>query len=774
MKRQISLLKASAVFAYVFSFIWFVVSACCYALSNDLAAAFLVLAFAALYDGFVVTAICEGILDGRPAKKERVTRIFGIVLGVASPISLILTLIALSVKPSDGGKDPAVRREAAPRLQKEHKRRDCIVMIVALCVVFAANFAAMCFDTSGFSVEISDFTLTKEMTMRYGDGLINGKPYVMENDTTYAVTMYRPKTATAENPAATVFVMPGFTRTKATMAQYCIELSRRGMVVFCSDPASQGSTTETSTTGANGIEFLVQYVYNNPEDFAFCDKTRFGAMGHSAAGGNVSTLASDFSGASFEESVIKSVYISGYIKPSSVNRYQKFRCNAALAYAYYDEGAFRHQTDESSVEVASLRLINEVNGQNLGYKSVMVDEPYGDVNNGTYRIFHREKTNHCFEMYDALSIANTINFFDETLCVNSGLDGSRQTWLGKEVCNGIALAAGFVFILSLCGVLMEIPFFKKLKTTGAVQKAEAGKRLGKRRSAGRKMVFWTSLIVGAVIACLDYIPLANLSIEIFPTGNYSNVFTFVFPARMINAILLWAFVGGIIGFVLYFGIMLGENLYRFVRSKRTGEAPDYDWSKVDYMKIRGGMPLTVLANVGKTLLLCLILFGAFYLLVHVNYWLFHEDFRFMLVSAAPINARSFVTALEYIPIIFVFYLSNAVRVNGSIGRQGWKEWQTILVSALANCIGLVFILLINYVCFFATGTPFYDYWGSANNEVWLYVNMVFSLVVMMFLLPIFNRIFYKKTGNIWVGAITCCTIFVMMTISASVSYIPLY
>ena len=97
----------------------------------------------------------------------------------------------------------------------------------------------------------------------------------------------------------------------------------------------------------------------------------------------------------------------------------------------------------------------------------------------------------------------------------------------------------------------------------------------------------------------------------------------------------------------------------------------------------------------------------------------------------------------------------------------------MLVSALANSVGLAFILLINYVCYFTTGTPFYGYWGANNNEVWLFINMVFGLVVMMFILPIFNRLFYKITGNVWTGAIACCMIFVMMTISASVSYIPM-
>ena len=144
----------------------------------------------------------------------------------------------------------------------------------------------------------------------------------------------------------------------------------------------------------------------------------------------------------------------------------------------------------------------------------------------------------------------------------------------------------------------------------------------------------------------------------------------------------------------------------------------------------------------------------------------------MLVSAAPLNKRMFVTALEYIPILFVFYISNSIRVNCSIGREGWSEWKTILVGALANSVGLAFILLINYVCYFATGTPFYGYWGN-GTEIWLYVNMVFGLLVMMFLLPIFNRLFYKITRNVWTGAIACCMIFVTMTISASVSYIPI-
>ena len=668
-------------------------------------------------------------------------------------------------------------KELAEPVQKPQKpffkRANVIVLICSFCMIFVSSFSAMCFNTVGFSVDVSSFALTKEMTQKYNNGVVNGKTFVMENDTTYSVTMYKPKTATETNPAPTVFVLPGFTRTKATMAQYAIELARRGAVVFVSDPGGQGDTTETSTDGNNGVAYLVQYVYNNTDDFKFCDKTKFGAMGHSAGGGDVCKMAADMAGANYEASIIKALYISGYIKTSAANKFRNLHCNTAMSYAYYDEGIFRYQTEFNSLEAVTLMLINDVNGKNTNhYTDIVYDQDYGDMADGTYRVFHREMTNHCFQMYHQESIANILIFFDTSLGLNSGIDGSSQIWFGKEFSNGLALAAAFTFVIALCFVLMDTKFFAGIKPNRDIAVAEWQARK-RQRSLGKKWFFWTAILVSAVIACLDYIPLANLSIEIFPTHNSSSVFTFVFPARMVNAILLWAVVNGVIGLVIYFGEMLVDNLIQKIRSKKNGTVAEYNWSKIDPMKIGGKSVGGVFASIGKILLLCIIMITAFYGMDWISYLLFKQDFRFMLISASNINLRMFVTALEYIPLILIFYLSNAIRVNGSIAREGYGEKTTTIIAALANSVGLLFILIINYVCFFNTGAPFYGYWGN-GNEVWLFINMVFGLVVMMFLLPIFNRLIYKKTGSIWVGAIVWCFIFVMMTITASVSYIPLY
>ena len=181
-------------------------------------------------------------------------------------------------------------------------------------------------------------------------------------------------------------------------------------------------------------------------------------------------------------------------------------------------------------------------------------------------------------------------------------------------------------------------------------------------------------------------------------------------------------------------------------------------------------PLDLLKSLG----LAIVMFFLFYGVLQFTYSVMHQDFRFMLISASPLTKRFIVTWLIYLPGFYVFYFSNSIRVNLGISREGYKEWQVLLISALANSLGLVFILIINYFVYFKTGTVYYGYYSPTDtNEMWLYINMVFPLVVMMALLPIFNRLAYKRLGNVYTGALLWCMIFIMMSLSASISFIPM-
>ena len=807
MRTRKNLIKASTVVGYVVAFLYLLLTACLFSVGNLWYWLTLILGGISLYNS-LYSGVIRGKLDQEPLEgKLKIKFLINTILSIVSLPSFVLNLIAYFHNKEDKYvlvdneeyKDE-VKKEKVP--VKWYRKSNFILSCIGLGAIMLGSFAAQIGETSGYNVSVRDFTLTKEMTETYNAGeenALNGKNYVISDPvSTYTFTEYRPNTASSENPLPVVIVMPGFTRTKATMSQYAIELSKRNAIVYTLDPGCQGGTTyagyETSddgsqemisaTTNANGLNYLVQYLYNNTEEFSYIDRNNIGAVGHSAGGGNVAQLAQNFAGNSFEESIIKAVYISGYIKESAANRFDDLRCNAAMSYAYYDEGAFRYQGSTSAFEVIARRFINEVNGEDLNHDKCIIDYEYGSMDNGTYRVVHQEKINHCFEMYDPLSISNTLNFFRRTLNLDTNLSDDSQSWFVKEGFNGVALVGSFIFIFALMAFLVDIlPFFKRFRENAKkakdyedsikVKYGTASVAVLENRSENctvkvkkkhylDKVTFWTILVLTAIIACLDYIPLARLSMDWFPDAA-SNTYTFYFPARMMNAVMLWALINGTIGIVLIFGVKLCENLY----FKFTKQNYRINWYRFKGMMINRK---DLLISIGFALFLFLL----FYALVELMSLIFHQDFRFMLISAAPLEPRYIVTWLIYLVPFFIFYISNSIRVNLSMANEGWSERKVMLLSGIGNSIGLVGILVVNYVVYFLTGTVYYGFYSPTDSsEMWLYVNMVFGLIPMMFILPILNRFCFKKTGNVYFGAILTCMIFIMMSLSASVSYIPM-
>lgn len=803
MRYRYKLIKASTIIGYVVAFFYLLLTALLFSVSNLYYWLTLVLGgislFNSLYSSFLNQYIKEEKLDGGLKKRFLINAIISIV----SLPSFVLNLIAYlnsdkQDKLIEVPNPDYIKEEKTKKEKKWYQKSNFIVSCVGLALILSGSFVAQIGETSGYSVEVNDFTLTKAMTEEFNAGsenALNGVNAVIESDSlSFKVTEYRPKSASIENPLPMILVMPGFTRTKATMSQYAIELSKRNAVVFTIDPGCQGGTTYSgydengemisSTVGDNGLDYLLQYVYNNTERYSYIDRDNIGCVGHSAGGGNVNSLAALFAGNTYSESIVKSVYISGYIKVSAANKFKKLRCNAAMSYAYYDEGAFRYQGSTSAFEVIAKRFINEVNGNELDYSEAILDYEYGSMSNGTYRVIHKENINHCFEMYDPLSISNTINFFRRTLNMKTDLSDSSQSWMVKEGFNGVALVGSFLFIFALAGFLIDIcPLFNRFKL--ARERSEQYENLKKVQYSGAdvnlvtreeflneakprkkrmfdKAIFWATVVITAIIACLDYIPLARLTMDWFPDAA-SNTFTFYFPARMMNAVMLWALFNGTIGLILIFAVKGVENLYY----KLTKQDEYIAWYRFSMLKINWK---DLLLSIGFAIVLFCLFFG----MVELMYLAFHQDFRFTLISAAPINGRMFVTWLIYLAPFFVFYISNSIRVNLSMATEGWSEWKVMLLGAISNSVGLVFILIINYFVYFKTGTVYYGYYSPTDtSEMWLFINMVFALIPMMFILPILNRYLFKKSGNVYFGALLTCMIFIMMSLAASVSYIPM-
>ena len=808
-------LRVATILEYVSAFIYAFITALFFSVRENIYWLFLVFGLLSLCLGLYTESIINRL--AKENKLNKVDRIVLIVITVISSIdclALLFNLLGL-LSNSESKTIEVLNENYQEKEKKESKwfKKPCVlVALISLVGIFAFSITASIFESTGGSVVVRDGTITKKESDLYlKDQPLNGTSYTIDDPAvSISYTQYRPVQASSTNQLPVVFVVPGFTRTKATMSQYAIELSRRGAVVFTIDPGSQGATTHggyqyddvnneyvldengkkiqnSYSVARSGMGYLLAYVYNNIDQFDYIDRDSIGLIGHSAGGGDACKLAADFAGTTYETSIVKALYISGYIKTSAANVFYQLRCSAALSYAKYDEGSFRYQDENQAYEVIALRFINEVNSKSTGangtYSEFIQDFDYGDMDAGTYRIIHHEDINHCFEMYDPLSISNTTSFFRRTLKLDTQLRDSDQVWFGKELSNGISLVFAFMLVIALVSVVVEyVPFMKSLKVAGeerdnyekeyvkkysgdpVVRAKEGTEKVNK--SFAKRLIFWLPMVLTAIIACLDYIPLARLSMDLFEEAA-GNIYTFYYPARMMNAVFLWAVVNGAIGIGIWVLTTLLENLYYFLMTRFKGAPNRVDWSKFAFLKVK---PLDLLKSLG----LAIALFFVFYGVLQIVNLTTHQDFRFMLISASPLQPRFLMTWLIYLPGFFIFYFSNSIRVNLGISREGFKEWQVLLIGALANSLGLIFILIINYYVYFKTGTVFYGYYSATDtNEMWLYINMVFPLVVMMALLPIFNRLVYKKFGNVYAGALLWCMIFIMMSLSASISFIPM-
>jgi hypothetical protein len=215
---------------------------------------------------------------------------------------------------------------------------------------------------------------------------------------------------------------------------------------------------------------------------------------------------------------------------------------------------------------------------------------------------------------------------------------------------------------------------------------------------------------------------------------------------MNNAVMLWAVLNSLVGYSLFFLSYRFFGRSRGVRSEMWGAA-------------------TSGRELWRSLVLAVTVWLAFFLLLAGVYYFFHVDYRVLFFGARPFQPAILALLLVYAPMFFLFFLSNSLRVNGAMRLEGQPEWRSMLLGGVANSLGLIFIVALQYITFARTGTVFW-------TDDWLYINLLFAVVPIMFVLPYFNRLFFRLTGRIYLGPITMCLIFITILLSNTVCYTP--
>jgi len=599
-----------------------------------------------------------------------------------------------------------------------------------------------------FIILISSF-IASTIQSSFGKVSVEVQKLQTDDGQTLVYDLYKPRVADSSNKVPFVVVVPGFQRSKEALSNIAIELSRRGLAIALIDPYAQGmSSSSTSrlaaTTQGYGMFALVDYAYEG--NFPFVDINKIGSTGHSM-GGNAAIRGADYFGKeaiqSNTKSKLHSVYVSGYVLTLRDSILKDSRSNMGISYALYDEGAFRNELqgwDAANMQIApeSLRVVNNIleNGDQL--KKIELGKYYGNKDNNTLRVIFNEELLHPFQPYNKEATANQISYFEKVFGFPNAINPLNQIWQFKELFTLINMVVSLLMLVPLTRALLQISFFK-----GIIKPIPAP--LPKQSKQG-KLVFWSVFVISASIACLSFIPMVDIAKVLFVDASNREM-TWFFPQRMNNSVMLWAAFNGTIGIAIF---LLSYHFF----GRRHGSKTESWGLKVSKKELV------------KTLTLGILVFTLFYLFLFLNYFLFHVDYRFWFMGVRIFQPEMLIILMMYFPLFFVFFFSNSLRVNGAMRFEGQQEWISRLIGGFANSLGLILIIIIQYVTYALSGTVFW----TTN---WLSVNLLFGIVPMMFILPYFNRIFFRMTGRVYLGPLITCLIFIMILSTNTVIYLPI-
>ena len=558
--------------------------------------------------------------------------------------------------------DANTPKEEAP---KKKKKGLLFYLVLAVSMIFGGAIGAQAINENGYHTDISTFTIPTD------DGQwVEG-------------TVFKPDTATSANPAPAVVFVPGFQRTKESHYDIALEIARRGMVCFIIDPYNQGDSSasmNTSSSSAEGGAYgpipLVNYLYDTG-NVNYIQKDNIHLVGHSAGGNSTLTAGvyfSNLAGGVFENCKVKSIYVSGYIRNIidvdvetdeegntlfdeegyvrlggegvdwEGSKVANLAINVGFGYAKDDEGAWQNVnktgdiTRKDSYEALALITSGGVH-KDLRKTGLEDGKVYGQPIDGTMKVGYQEFTLHGVQPFDVRSTSHILYFLDYVTMVNSPISPNNQIWMYKQFFQLIMVVGLFLSIVPMCGLIAKIPLFKHatVKPTAVLQE---------RTTAKKSWIVWAiTFLIGATVACFSFVPLADLAKTLFVEANAHKV-TWFFPERMNNAVMLWAFVNGTNGLILFF-------LTWFFVGRKNGQ-------KLSDLGLNVGWKGAL-----STIAIALFTWMGFYYLVHLMDYLFNVDARFTFVAIRVTNKRYLTYMLMYLPMFFVYYFSLSLRINTS-------------------------------------------------------------------------------------------------------------
>lgn len=597
---------------------------------------------------------------------------------------------------------------------------------------------------------------------------------------TIACTLYRPKTATPQNPAPCVIALHGSYNGRESQDSTCLELARRGIAAITMDcdghgdssnykdnpmdafflvTANPGSDFANITTApTSGMADVVEYVYNN---LKFVDKHQIGITGHSLGAktasacyayykiqeylGGVNKIAAVFLMGNQQLSVngrwLDHINYDPDNKPGSGDEIPLYYdVDYGVNAAYMDENNYTTEAGgpwNFPRSNNARTFINELDQYHLSKnEAVEVGKIYKGTVKGSdkeyLRVLYQPHEIHMLNPYSPATTSNTVDFFQHAFHAPAFIDSGNLTMPYKLFFNAIGLIGFFCAIFSCCCLLLTTRFFG-----GLLVRSEQDIYMPAAPDTRFKTVlYWGFMVVGSILPVLYM-----MKLSMWVGGHKGATFasrslfgTKIWPQGLILEQSLWAASAGLLTCALF-------AVRYYLANRKTGLSTS-QWN----LRIN-------LQNLLKTILLACCSVGVGYAIVGFARYFFKADFELLNYVVRWPTKSAFLISFRYMVLFGIFYLGNAFTQN--IGRmvKGRKEWFNTLLMCIFNCLGLLGLWIYQYTAFTRLGhVPL----NSAR------VMQTWSFFLIQCLCTVFARRLYLKTGKIYLGALINTIMFTMI------------
>ncbi len=673
------------------------------------------------------------------------------------------------------------------------KKRALIAICIGLALILIGSVFASVFNAGAKGTKVTRITF---------DGA-NGK---------LSGLLYMPKGAGADSPRPTVIVTHGYLNSAEMQDANAIELSRRGYVVLALDQYDHGHSDLDNAAyepyapygvflqawapfWVNSMHDAVAYMYEQP--YVLKDAAGngiIGVTGHSM-GGFGSTMALAMDEQEFMQTGIRKIYC-GLTEGSDFSYTGIFGIDAATAdllgggrtqgkvAAQYDEfffnapddpaGTVRHKDYASTPDGMTFLQQTEAAKANTWYETA----------DGGKRIIYEPAQTHPWNHFSKNTTAYALEFYTEAFKDYNqdikAIDTNSQVWQLKEIFECVALV-GFVFlIIGVASLLIELPFFNKVKTELAPLPSIEGNssKIGTFAlllclilvpgiffsalmdgDAGSEMVNVLmfagcafaiaglvgfiyalvkkenrlSLLIGSVCVMVAGTALALIAhFPMYETGLFWN-------ALGINSIAYWTIACAAISLLAMSVVYVVSKADKDVTFRNYGVTFN---------------PVKILLSILIAIITYVVAYGVLFLVDLI----FKTDFRIWTFAFKTFDLNICPTILKYFPTFLAYYVISTAAITINTNTEKMQGFKGYLLAMALNAGGGLLWLIRQYGLLFTTGVAAHP--GSALSGI-----VLVAMIPTLSIAAIISRNLYKKTGSIWLPAVLNALLMTTMAIA---------